>query len=176
MKTHLDLLPALFPIPKSAYGCCQYYTVIGSFTETDQANVYQEIPLNPQIQPACSSSWDPGQRGRGGDYLLLWSIHSMVGMEKLFSDKIVHPSIFRPSCPLTGKECCDPGEATGEGSSHSNAQPSLHSSQSELSSPMVKTERTRNLLFSSPFFPMFGHHTCAYFHRYLWHVYTLYNH
>lgn len=50
LKTYLGLLPDLSPIPKSAYGCCQYYTVIESFTETDQANVYQEIPFNPQIQ------------------------------------------------------------------------------------------------------------------------------
>lgn len=141
MKTHLDLLPDSFPIPKSAYGCCQYYTVIGSFAETDQANVYQEIPFNPQIQLACSSSWDPGQRGSGGDCLLLWSIRSMVGVERLFSDEIVHPSTFSPSCPLTSKESCNPGKATGEGFSHSSAHPSLHSIQSELSDPMVKTER-----------------------------------
>lgn len=36
MKTHLDLLPDASPVPKSAFGCCQYYTVIESFTETDQ--------------------------------------------------------------------------------------------------------------------------------------------
>lgn len=176
LKTYLDLLPHLSPIPKSAYGCCQYYTVIESFTETDQANVYQEIPFNPQIQPACFSSWDPGQRISGEDCLSSWSIHSMVRTPRLFWGEIVQPPTSRPSCPLT--------RPAGHGKILTMSLEKVLSFQcsaipvfnTDLQTQMVKTKRTRDLLFSRLFVPVPGDYICARFHIYIWHIYTLYNH
>lgn len=81
LKTYLDLLPGLSPIPKSAYGCCQYYTVIESFTESNQPVSTRKSLSIPQIQPACSSSWDPGQRSSREDLFIIM-VNSQHGWDR----------------------------------------------------------------------------------------------
>lgn len=149
MKTHLDLLPGLFPIPKSAYGCCQHYTVIESFTKTDQANVYQEIPFNPQIWPAFSSSWDPGQRQRKRLFIMaVYSQHGQGGKAPLrLTSSSLHLLTKLPSDQASKEH--NPDKAAGEGFPHCSAHPA-HVLLSQTFWPKWLRQKGQEIICFSP--------------------------
>lgn len=102
LKTYLGLLPDLSPIPKSAYGCCQYYTVIESFTETDQANVYRKSLLIPKSSGGMLfqlGPWPNRQQGR----LFSIVVNSQHGQDGKAFLRLNSSSLYlQTELPLTG--------------------------------------------------------------------------
>lgn len=150
LKTHLDLLPDLSPIPKSAYGCCRYHTVIESFTETNQTNVYQDIPFNTRILLPWFSSWGHSQRGqcRG---LLIAVVNSWHGQHGKTLQRLNILSLHLQSKLLPDqviKEWCDPHKAAREGLYHFSAPCPKRSD----TGPNSKPQKISSLF---PFFHLF---------------------
>lgn len=120
LKTHLGLLSDLSPIPKSAYGCCRYYTVIESFTETDQAKCTRKSLLIPksshvllQLGPWPNRQWGRlfsimvnSQHGQDGKAFQGWnssSLHlqtelpSWLGPKERLNPDKTPEGVFSPS-------------------------------------------------------------------------------